>query len=38
VAHSETTVESGDHVIVFIEDKNTVRKVERILQTNVAFL
>ena len=37
VAHHDTVVESGDHVIVFVENRRIIPKVEKLFQVNVAF-
>ncbi|MDR2239695.1 MAG: Trk system potassium transporter TrkA [Zoogloeaceae bacterium] len=38
MAHHDTVIESGDHVIVFVVSKNLVPKVERLFQVGFAFL
>ncbi len=37
IAHGETVIESGDHVIVFCLNKRLVPKVEALFQVGVAF-
>ena len=37
IAHHDTVIEAGDHVIVFVNDKSMVRKVERLFQVNLGF-
>jgi trk system potassium uptake protein TrkA len=37
MAHHDTVVESGDHVIVFVENRRLIPKVERLFQVDVAF-
>ncbi len=37
IAHGETVIESGDHVIVFCLSKKLVRKVEALFQVSVGF-
>jgi len=37
IAHHETVVEAEDHIIVFVNDKRMVRKVERLFQVNLGF-
>jgi len=38
MAHHDTVIESGDHVILFLIDKKRVAEVERIFQVGVTFL
>jgi trk system potassium uptake protein TrkA len=38
IAHHDTIIESGDHVIVFAVNKRIVPKVERLFQVSVGFL
>ncbi|MCP5149382.1 MAG: Trk system potassium transporter TrkA [Ectothiorhodospiraceae bacterium] len=38
VAHHDTVVEAGDHVILFLVDKKRIREVERLFQVGVTFL
>ena len=38
IAHGDTVIESGDHVIVFCLSKTLVRKVEALFQVSVGFL
>jgi trk system potassium uptake protein TrkA len=38
MAHHDTVIEAGDHVIVFVVNKRTVPKVEKLFQVNVSFL
>ena len=38
IAHHDTVIESGDHVIVFCTQKKQVRKVERLFQVGFHFL
>ncbi len=37
IAHGETVIEAGDHVIVFCLSKRLVRKVEELFQVGVSF-
>lgn len=37
IAHSDTMIESGDHVILFLMDKRHIRDVERLFQVGLAF-
>jgi trk system potassium uptake protein len=37
IAHHETVIEAEDHIIVFVNDKRMVRKVERLFQVNLGF-
>lgn len=37
IAHSDTVIESGDHVIVFVVNKDRVRDVERLFQVGFTF-
>ncbi|MBL3598573.1 MAG: Trk system potassium transporter TrkA [gamma proteobacterium endosymbiont of Lamellibrachia anaximandri] len=38
IAHHDTTIESGDHVILFLVDKRQIRDVEKLFQVGVTFL
>ncbi|MDJ0956369.1 MAG: Trk system potassium transporter TrkA [Arenicellales bacterium] len=38
IAHKETTIESEDHVILFMVDKKYIPEVERLFQVDVMFL
>jgi trk system potassium uptake protein TrkA len=33
MAHHDTVIENGDHVILFLSDKRHVEQVERLFQT-----
>ena len=33
MAHHDTVIENGDHVILFLSDKRNVEQVERLFQT-----
>jgi len=37
MAHHDTVIESGDHIIVFVENKRTIPKVEKLFQVGVGF-
>ena len=37
IAHHDTVIEAGDHVIVFVVDKRMVKKVEKLFQVSVGF-
>lgn len=37
IAHDDTVIESGDHVIVFLVDKKYTRDIERLFQVGFAF-
>jgi len=37
IAHHETVIEADDHIIVFVNDKRMVRKVEKLFQVNLGF-
>ncbi|MFZ5523241.1 MAG: Trk system potassium transporter TrkA [Pseudomonadota bacterium] len=37
IAHHDTVIEAGDHIIVFVNDKRIVRKVEKLFQVNLGF-
>jgi len=37
IAHDATVIESGDHVILFLVDKNQIRAVERLFQAGLTF-
>lgn len=38
IAHKDTVIESGDHVILFLVDKRHIREVERLFQVDVTFI
>jgi trk system potassium uptake protein TrkA len=38
IAHHDTVIQSGDHVIIFLIDKRDVAEVERLFQVGVTFL
>lgn len=38
IAHHDTVIESGDHVILFLVDKRKIRQVEKLFQVGVTFL
>ena len=38
MAHHDTVVKSGDHVIVFVTSKNLLGSVEKLFQVGVGFL
>lgn len=38
IAHHDTMIESGDHVILFLVDKRKIRDVEKLFQVGVTFL
>jgi len=37
IAHHDTLIEEDDHVIVFVNDKRMVRKIENLFQVNLGF-
>ena len=37
IAHGETVIEPGDHVILFVVDKRRIRDVERLFQAGLTF-
>jgi trk system potassium uptake protein len=37
IAHHDTVIEAEDHIIVFVNDKSIVRKVEKLFQVNLGF-
>ena len=37
IAHDDTVIQSGDHVILFLMDKRHIRDVERLFQVGLAF-
>jgi len=37
IAHHDTVIEAEDHIIVFVNDKSMVRKVEKLFQVNLGF-
>lgn len=38
IAHHDTVIESGDHVILFLVDKRRITDVERLFQVGITFL
>ena len=38
MAHHDTKIEAEDHVIVFVTDKKTLPKVEKLFQVGARFL
>ena len=38
IAHHDTVIENGDHVILFLTDKKRVAEVEKLFQVGVTFL
>lgn len=38
IAHHDTVIESGDHVVLFLVDKRKIREVEKLFQVSVTFL
>ena len=38
IAHHDTVIESEDHVILFLVDKNRITEVERLFQVGLTFL
>ncbi|MDH5178466.1 MAG: Trk system potassium transporter TrkA [Gammaproteobacteria bacterium] len=38
IAHHDTVIESEDHVILFLMDKNRILEVERLFQVGITFL
>jgi trk system potassium uptake protein TrkA len=38
IAHKDTIIESGDHIILFVVDKKYIPDVERLFQVDVMFL
>jgi trk system potassium uptake protein TrkA len=38
MAHHDTLIRAGDHVIVFVTDKKTLPKVEKLFQVGVGFV
>ena len=38
IAHHDTVIESGDHVILFVVDKRRIADVERLFQVAITFL
>ncbi len=37
IAHHDTVIEAEDHIIVFVNDKRMVRKVEKLFQVSLGF-
>ena len=38
VPHHDTTIATGDHVVVFVPNKRMVREVERLFQVSAMFM
>lgn len=38
IAHHDTVIESGDHVILFLVDKRRIKDVERLFQVGITFI
>ena len=38
MAHHDTTIETDDHVIVFVANKRTIPQVEKLFQVGFGFL
>lgn len=38
IAHHDTLIESGDHVIVFVINKKMIRQIEKLFQVSASFL
>ena len=38
IAHHDTVIEAGDHVILFLIDKTRIAEVERLFQVGITFL
>ena len=38
MAHHDTRIEAGDHVIVFVSDKRNLPRVEKLFQVSAGFL
>ncbi len=38
MAHHDTVIEAGDHVIIFVTDKKTLPRVEKLFQVGVGFV
>jgi trk system potassium uptake protein TrkA len=38
IAHHDTVIESGDHVIMFLVDKRRISEVERLFQVGITFI
>jgi trk system potassium uptake protein TrkA len=37
IAHHDLVLESEDHLIMFVTEKKTVRKIEKLLQVSASF-
>jgi len=37
MAHHDTEILSGDHVIVFVDNKRTIPRVEKLFEVSVGF-
>ncbi len=38
IAHHDTVIQSGDHLILFLVDKRQIRAVEKLFQVGITFL
>ena len=38
IAHHDTVIESGDHVILFLTDRRKVEDLEKLFQVGVSFI
>ena len=38
IAHHDTVIESDDHIILFVVDKNRIPEVERLFQVGITFI
>ncbi|MEH6501335.1 MAG: Trk system potassium transporter TrkA [Pseudoalteromonas distincta] len=38
IAHDDSVIEDGDHVILFVADKGAVKQVERLFQVGIGFI
>ena len=37
IAHHDVVINSGDHLIVFVENRRIISKIEKLFQVNVGF-
>jgi trk system potassium uptake protein TrkA len=37
IAHHDSVIESGDHVILFVVNKRMVPKIEKLFQVDIGF-
>jgi trk system potassium uptake protein TrkA len=38
IAHHDTVIEEGDHVLLFVPDKRQIAAIERLFQVSATFI